>query len=418
MVLPIHPMAAKRSEAAMDREREEPCAVANRCIIRRSQRRISNSLKRPSGGAIHHTLGCDVLFWPSCWLKSQRSAMPRPPVAWASMSSLSINGASDGPSKTSDWKTSRGQVVRGIFPPRLWAIIKSIACELPSRHDQPLSRWFVPDIKRVVEAEGHVESISLSTIWRILDQDALKPWRRHSWIWSRDPRFFERAALVLDLYEGIWNGRSLRSDEFVISADEKTSIQARCRLHPTEVHCDRRGQRVEHEYERKGAWTYIAGLDVHRARVMGRLELANGIAPFNHFVHQVMRREPYASARRVFWLVDQGSSHRPSTFPDRLKAMYPNALAVPLPVHASWLNQVEIYFSILERKALTPNDFPNLAAVMERIHAFERIFNRTADPFAWTFTREDLRQLLKRMPSVVLTESAQTGHRHALKATG
>ena len=97
-----------------------------------------------------------------------------------------------------------------------------------------------------------------------------------------------------------------------------------------------------------------------------------------------MRREPYASARRVFWLVDQGSSHRPTTFPDRLREMYSNALAVPLPVHASWLNQIEIYFSILERKALTPNDFPNLAAVMERIHAFERIFNRTADPFAWT----------------------------------
>jgi hypothetical protein len=329
-----------------------------------------------------------------------------------------ISGARDGRNRISGWKTSRGQVVRGIFPPRLWAIIKSIACELPARHDQPLSRWFVPDIKRVVEAEGHVESISLSTIWRILDQDALKPWRRHSWIWSRDPRFFERAALVLDLYEGIWNGRSLRSDEFVISADEKTSIQARCRLHPTEVHCDGRGQRVEHEYERKGAWTYIAGLDVHRARVMGRLELANGIVPFDRFVRQVMTREPYASARRVFWLVDQGSSHRPTTFPDRLRAMYPNALAVPLPVHASWLNQIEIYFSILERKALTPNDFPNLAAVMERIHAFERIFNRTADPFAWTFTREDLRDLLKRMPSVVLTKSAEVGHRHALKATG
>lgn len=310
----------------------------------------------------------------------------------------------------------RGRVGRGFFPPRLWAIIKSIACELPARHDQPLSRWFVPDIKRVVEAEGHIDSISLSTIWRVLDQDALKPWRRHSWIWSRDPRFFERAALVLDLYEQIWRGRPLRADEFVISADEKTSIQARCRLHPSETHCDGRGQRVEHEYERKGAWTYIAGLDVHRARIMGRLESANGIAPFDRFVHQVMRNEPYASARRVFWLIDQGSSHRPTTFPDRLRAMYRNAVAVSLPVHASWLNQIEIYFSILERKALTPNDFPDLSAVRDRIHAFERIFNRTAEPFGWTFTREDLRQLLDRMPNVVLTNSAQLEHRQSMKA--
>lgn len=418
MVLPIHPMAAKRSEAALDRERGEPCKAVIRCIIRRSQPKIFSSWKRFSGGATRRTLRYAELFWRSFWRKSPPSATPRPLVAWGSMCNSSISGASDGPSRISGWKTSRGQVVRGFFPPRLWAIIKSIACELPSRHEQPLSRWFVPDIKRVVEAEGHVDSISLSTIWRILDQDALKPWRRHSWIWSRDPKFFERAALVLDLYEGIWNGRSLRSDEFVISADEKTSIQARCRLHPTEVHCDGRGQRVEHEYERKGAWTYLAGLDVHRAKVMGRLELANGIVSFDRLVHQVMTREPYASARRVFWLVDQGSSHRPTTFPNRLRALHPNAIAVPLPVHASWLNQVEIYFSILERKALTPNDFPNLAAVMERIHAFERIFNRMADPFAWTFTRGDLRELLKRMPSVVLTKSAQVGHRHALKATG
>ncbi len=418
MVLPIHPMAAKPSGVALDREREDPCAVVIRCITRRSQPRISNSSKRFCGGATRRTLRCAEPFWPSFWQKSPPSTTPRPPGAWGCMSSSSTSGGNVGRNRISDSKTSRGQVARGFFPPRLWAIIKSIACELPSRHDQPLSRWFVPDIKRVVEAEGHADTISLSTIWRILDQDALKPWRRHSWIWSRDPKFFERAARVLDLYEGLWNGRSLRSDEFVISADEKTSIQARCRLHPTEVHCDGRGQRVEHEYERKGAWTYIAGLDVHRGRVLGRLELANGIAPFDRLVHQVMRKEPYASARRVFWLVDQGSSHRPTTFPDRLRRMYSNALAVPLPDHASWLNQIEIYFSILERKALTPNDFPNLAAVMERIQAFERIFNRAADPFTWTFTREDLRELLKRMPSVVLAESAQGDHRHALKATG
>lgn len=418
MVLPIHPMAARRNEAALDRERGEPCAVVIRCITRRFQSKISSSLKRSCGGATRPTLRCAERFWPSFWRKSRPSTTPRRHAGLESMCSSSTSGGNGGRNRISDWKTSRGQVARGFFPPRLWAIIKSIACELPSRHDQPLSRWFIPDIKRVLEEEGRVESISLSTIWRILDQDALKPWRRHSWIWSRDPKFFERAARVLDLYEGIWNGRSLRSDEFVISADEKTSIQARCRLHPTEVHCDGRGQRVEHEYERKGAWTYIAGLDVHRGRVMGRVELANGIAPFDRFVHQVMRREPYASARRVFWLVDQGSSHRPATFPDRLRKMYSNALAVPLPVHASWLNQIEIYFSILERKALTPNDFPNLAAVMERIHAFEQVFNRTADPFAWTFTREDLRQLLKRIPSVVLTKSAQAGHRHALRATG
>lgn len=299
------------------------------------------------------------------------------------------------------------------------AIVKSVACELPAQHDQPLSRLFVPDIQRIVLAEKHVEAISCSTIWRILDADALKPWRRRSWIWSRDPLFYERAAPVLDLYQGIWRGTALRDDEFVISADEKTSIQARRRLHPTEIHADGRGQRVEHEYERGGAWAYHAALDVRRAKVMGRVEPRTGIAPFHRLVRQVMTREPYASARRVFWIVDQGSSHRPTTFPDRLRQQFRNTMAVVLPVHASWLNQIEIYFSILERKALTPNDFQGLADVAERIHAFEKLFMRNAEPFHWRFTRQDLRALLRKMPTVIPDRPAtDLPLRRDLKATG
>jgi hypothetical protein len=283
-------------------------------------------------------------------------------------------------------------------------VVKGIACELPGLHDQPLSRLFIADIQRIVIAERHVQSISTATIWRILDADALKPWRRRCWIWSRDPLFFERATPVLDLYQGLWRGKPLGARDFVISADEKTSIQARARLHPTQVHSDGRGQRVEHEYDRGGAWAYLAALDVHRAKVMGRVERSNGKAPSDRLVAQVMSCEPYASARRVFWIVDQGSSHRPSTFPARLHGQFRNAVAVILPVHASWLNQIEIYFSILERKALTPNDFPNLKAVADRIRGFEKFFMRTADPFDWTFTREDLHALLKRMPSLVLNQ--------------
>ena len=257
----------------------------------------------------------------------------------------------------------------------------------------------MPDIQRIVIAEGHVDSISTSTIWRVLDEAALKPWRMRSWIWSRDPLFYERAGPVLDLYQGRWKGRHLGPEDFVISADEKTSIQARIRLHDSEVHADRRGQRVEHEYERGGAWTYLAALDVHRMRIFGRLEKSNGIAPFDRLVAHVMKREPYASARRVFWIVDQGSSHRPTTFPKRLREQFPNAIAVTLPVHASWLNQIEIYFSILQRKALTPNDFADLDAVRKRILSFQKLFMRNAEPFNWNFTRHKLRKVLSHIPS-------------------
>jgi hypothetical protein len=272
---------------------------------------------------------------------------------------------------------------------------------------------FVPDIRKILIAEKHIDSISCSTIWRILDADAIKPWRHRSWIWSRDPSFAERAGEVLDLYERRWNGRRLRSDEFVISADEKTSIQARMRIHDTEIRANGRGQHVEHEYERGGAWAYIAALDVHRARVYGRVEQSNGILPFHRLVHQVMSREPYKSARRVFWIVDQGSSHRPTTFPERLRQQFRNARGVSLPVHASWLNQIEIYFSILQRKALTPNDFPDLDAVATRLHGFARRFSadRNGKPFNWKFTRHDLHELLERYSARVLSAEASRAYR-------
>jgi hypothetical protein len=278
--------------------------------------------------------------------------------------------------------------------------VKAVACELPARYDRPLSRLFVPDIVEIILEERIVETISASTVWRILDADALKPWRHRSWIYPRDPDFYARAAAVLDLYAGIWRGRPLRKGEFVISADEKTSIQARRRLHPPTMGPDGRGQRVEHEYERCGTWAYLAAWDVHRAKLFDRVEETTGIVPFGHLVDQVMRREPYRSARRVFWIVDGGSSHYRTTFPDRLRQAHSNAEPVFLPVHASWLNQIEIYFSIVQRKALTPNDLAGLPQARERLLGFSEEFRRRAEPFDWNFTRENLRHWLKKWATI------------------
>jgi len=417
MVLPINAQDTKARAVAL--EKGEPCADPSLNFnlyfpissVSRSKPFFAEAMRRtPRFGAPG---------WPNCWMRALTSPVRRRLGFWAFMNSLCGSGGAAGFGKALAWRTCRGRDDRGFFPPQVITVVKSIACELPAQHDEPLSRLYVPDIQRIVIAEKHVQTISQSTIWRILDADALKPWRRRSWIWSRDPLFYERAAVVLDLYQGLWKGRRLRSDEFVISADEKTSIQARIRLHPTEVHRDGRGQRVEHEYDRGGAWAYLAAWDVHRAKVMGRVEASTGKAPFDRLVAQVMRREPYKSARRVFWIVDQGSSHRPTTFPDRLHDQFPNATAVPLPVHASWLNQIEIYFSILERKALTPNDFADLQEVADRIGAFGKFFMRTAKPFNWNFTREDLCALLKKIPSVVLNQQTIAHKRvPVLKATG
>ena len=157
--------------------------------------------------------------------------------------------------------------------------------------------------------------------------------------------------------------------------------------------------RIEHEYQRCGAWAYLAALDVHRARVFGRCEAKSGIAPFDRLVSQVMTRPPYDEARRVFWIVDNGSAHRGCHAVARLQSRYPGLVLVHGPVHASWLNQIEIYFSIIQRKVLTPNDFPNLAAVAERLLEFQTYYQSIAKPFEWKFTRQDLLQLLSKMDS-------------------
>ena len=128
-----------------------------------------------------------------------------------------------------------------------------------------------------------------------------------------------------------------------------------------------------------------------------KAEPRNGIAAFDRLVDQVMRRHPYRRARRVFWVVDNGTAHRGERAACRLAARHPNLVLVHLPVHASWLNQIEIYFSILQRKVLTPNDFANLDEVAQRLLAFQRGYEAIAEPFEWTFTRGDLRQLLRRL---------------------
>jgi transposase len=280
------------------------------------------------------------------------------------------------------------------------AEVKALACELPSARGLPLSRFSTSEIARAAVAAGIVEQVSGATVWRWLSEDAIKPWQHRSWIFPRDPAFRAKAARVLELYEGRFEGKLLHPGDFVLSADEKPSIQARRRKHETAPAAPGRGQRVEHEYERKGALCYFAAWDVKRGRIFGRCEARSGIKPFDRLVSQVMGEEPYRSARRVFWIVDNGSSHRGRRSVERLAARWPKSpelILVHLPIHASWLNQVEIYFSIIQRKVLKPNDFSDLPAVEERLRAFEHHYEQIARPFEWTFTRHDLDRLLAKL---------------------
>ena len=284
--------------------------------------------------------------------------------------------------------------------------MKALACELPAQRGEPLSRYSTAEIARLIRAHPDAPAMSVSTIWRILDRDALKPWRYRSWIFPRDPHFAAKAGRVLDLYAGCWDGQPLDPADCILSADEKTSIQARIRRHASLPPAPGQGTQpgrpsyVEQEYRRGGALAYLAAWDVRRGQIRGRCEATTGKAPFGRLVDQIMQQEPYRAAPRVFWVVDNGSSHRGARAQRELAARYPNLILVHLPTHASWLNQIEIYFSITQRKVLTPNDFTDLAAVEQRLLAFEHLYNQTAGPFAWKFTRQDLERRLAQLRPV------------------
>ncbi len=294
-------------------------------------------------------------------------------------------------------RSERGPGAHGLFPPAQVAEIKALACELPSETGVPLSRWSSAEIAREAVKRGVVAEISGATVWRWLAEDAIKPWSYRSWIFPRDPDFAQKAGRILDLYEGRWEGRRLEPGDFVVCADEKPSIQARRRLHRTLPATAGDGQKVEHEYERKGALCYFAAWDVRRARIFDRCAPKDGIEPFGRLVEQFMSVEPYRNAQRVFLIVDNGSAHRGRRSIERLQGAWPNLIVVHTPVHASWLNQAEIYFSVVQRKVLEPNDFDDLGVLEDRLLAFGGRYEQIATPFEWKFTRRDLGRLLARL---------------------
>ena len=317
-----------------------------------------------------------------------------PKPRWRSIRSDA--GGAVGPWATSLWKINRDAGASPIFPPLDQAMVKALACEIIFETERPLSRQSLSDLtQRAAGALG--KPISRSTVWRILHEADLKPWRYEYWIFPRDPEFARKAEVILDLYAGFWQEKPLRPADYIISSDEKTSIQARIRCHPSLKPAPGRPRRIEFEYERGGALQYLAGWDVRRGYVMGRCEGSTGIEPFGRLVSQVMEQEPYRSAQQVFWVVDNGSSHRGDTSVQRLAKAYPNAILVHTPVHASWLNQVEIYFSKIQQKVLTPNDFADLKEVEQRLRLYEELTNKHPRPFNWKFDRAKLTRFLERL---------------------
>ena len=277
------------------------------------------------------------------------------------------------------------------------AAVCALACQLPAATGVPLSRWTAPELAAELAAQGLTRPISPSSVLRILAEHLIKPWRYQSWIFPRDPGFAAKATVILGLYQGYYRGKRLRPGDQVVCVDAKPSIQARARCHATGPPGRGRPARVEHEYERAGALALLAALDVHTGKVFASCPPATGIAPFMTLMGQVMSHEPYNSAPRVFVIVDNGSDHRGKPAARRLRDAYPNAIMIHTPVHASWLNQAETVFSIVQKKILSPNDFASTAQLAAALLAFIDRYNQTARPFNWKFTAADLAGLLQRI---------------------
>ena len=257
----------------------------------------------------------------------------------------------------------------------------------------------LPGAGRHAVAEGICASISTATVAPLAAEDALKPWQYRSWIFITDPDFAARPSGCSTSTTGCGTGNPWGATIIVISADEKTSIQARCRCHPTLPPGKSRTMRVNHDYHRRGALAYLAAYDVHRATVFGRCEdrppASNRSPPTGRTGHD--RRSPTPPP-----IGCSGSSTTapPTAAKPRSTGsaeQYPNAIMVHTPVHASWLNQVEIYFSIVQRKVVSPNDFTDLDGHRTASSAFEARYNETARPFKWKFTTTDLADLLDRL---------------------
>jgi transposase len=277
------------------------------------------------------------------------------------------------------------------------AAVVALACQLPAATGVPLARWSGPELAAEITKAGLASPISPSSVRRILAEHPIKPWQYQSWISPRDPDFAAKATIILDLYQGHYQGQRLAPGDRILSVDAKPSIQARGRCRPTSPAGPGRPVRVEHEYQRHGALALLAALDVQTGKVSAATPTATGIAPFMDLMTQVMSQPPYKDAPRVFVIVDNGSDHRGRAAVKRLRDAWPNAIMIHTPVHASWLNQAEIFFSITQKKVISPNDFASLDELAGTLLAFVNRYNHAARPFNWKFTAADLARVLDRI---------------------
>jgi hypothetical protein len=313
----------------------------------------------------------------------------RPPHRDSGLRGQGNGGVAAGPRGTFAWKTRRAGAARRLFPPLDHALVQAVAWERVAETQQPLSRPSLADVTARAR-NALCNPRSGRTGGRILATAAIKPWRAKDGSLPRDPHCAEKAGPILALSAGRWHGQPLGPQDDLLSAAEKTSIPARRRCQPALPPAPGRPADIEHDYERGGALPYLAAGDVRRGYGMGRGEPTPGIAPCGRLVHQVLTEEPYRSGERRGWIVDNGSSPRGAAAKKRRRQVESRLMLVHPPVHASGLKQVDISFSLMPRKVLTPNDCADLEAIRRRLAWYEALSNQNPAPFQGQFARTKL----------------------------
>jgi transposase len=266
------------------------------------------------------------------------------------------------------------------FPPEIEQHIIKLACERPDPCGRSLSVWDCEQIARQLIRDQIVETISRETVRLRLKRNRLKPWRYKMWLSAkvvRDAAFAARVHAICDLYT-----RPLSEDERVICLDENTNLQPRPRLSPTLPAMPDRPVRLEHEYQRAGALNLFAAFDTRSGNVYGYLADRKRQAEFIAFLEQLDAQIP-ASIRVVHVILDNLRMHTGKQVQEWLRRHTRFIWHHP-PVHCSWMNQVEQWFSILKRQRLRIVDFDSKAHLKERILAFIAQWNERAHPFRWT----------------------------------
>jgi transposase len=309
--------------------------------------------------------------------------------------------SASGPSGISatDWlacTTSPAPAESRSFPPEVALHLVKMACERPDECGRSLSLWDCRELGRQLVAEGVVASISADTVRRILEHHHLKPWRHHLWLSPTVPRDAAFAASVQEICN--LDTRPLREDEMVLCLDEKTSLQPRPRKTPTLGAQPERPVRVEHEYGRCGALNLFAAFDTRTGTVYGRTAERKRQVEFIAFLEQLDREIP-ATITTIHGILDNLRMHKGKQVQAWLKK-HPRFVFHHPPVHCSWMNQVEQWFSILQRKRLRIADFADKAELAERLRTYIAEWNQVAHPFNWS-----TKSVAKVMAKCQLTES-------------